>query len=238
MPASSAGGRSVRWGVGIALVAILAGSGLVYHRGSTRPVLPDSGGRQGRCALWFVGSSSISRWAALSQDMRPWIAHNRGVGGASIDRIRTLFRNDPQAIAPDAIVLYVGENDILAGESADQALADLNAFLVEKRGRIGATPVFVILLKPSPARAANIPRHEQFNQGIAQLAAREADIRSIDVVSPMMAGGRPERYFASDGVHLNAEGYRLWAGVIKHALKAGLPQGELATCAAADRAPG
>jgi hypothetical protein len=40
--------------------------------------LPDAGGQQGRCVIWFVGSSSIHRWTTLAADIAPWITHNCG----------------------------------------------------------------------------------------------------------------------------------------------------------------
>jgi lysophospholipase L1-like esterase len=47
----------------------------------------------------------------------------------------------------------------------------------------------------------------------------------------MLAGGRPDRLFIADGIHMNAAGYSLWAGAVRHALAAELPPAAVNECA-------
>ena len=220
----------MRSGVGKALVAIgvfalVVGGwfGWVYYRAMTEP-LPGGDGRQGRCVLWFVGSSSIAKWATLDADMRPWIAHNRGVGGAQLSQIVRRFGNGPDLPAPEAIVFYAGENDIAAGVSVDQAFSNFRALLTLKDERFGRTPVFFVSLKPTPARWSMRPQQADYNTRARRLAAARSDLTYVDIVPDMLVGGRPGPFFDESGIHMHAIGYSRWARRVRAALDRTLPE--------------
>jgi hypothetical protein len=78
-------------------------------------------------AILFIGSSSIRLWKTLAEDFPQHQVINRGFGGSQIidsvnyaDRILIPYR-------PKHTVFYAGGNDINAGRSADQVLADFQA---------------------------------------------------------------------------------------------------------------
>ena len=71
-------------------------------------------------------------------------------------------------------------------------------------------------IKPSPLRAALLPRIRETNALIAGYAQTLTDVRYIDIFSPMLnPQGLPRgELFRSDMLHLNEAGYQLWQSVI------------------------
>ena len=180
-------------------------------------ILPDDGGRQGACALWFIGSSSMHRWSGLRQDMSPWVAHNRGINGALYPEIIAGFRRAAEA-APSALILYAGENDIAAGVPIPSVIEGLADFLDLRSKRMAHVPVFLLSMKPSPGRWQFYPQQQQFNRAAAKLIARYPDVTMVDTTTPMLVEGKPGGFYREDGVHMNPAGYDIWARTVKAAL--------------------
>jgi lysophospholipase L1-like esterase len=49
---------------------------------------------------------------------------------------------------------------------------------------------------------------------VRKLAAQRADLKFIDVVTPMLQDGQPKEIFVADGLHMTPEGYAIWTRVI------------------------
>ncbi len=171
------------------------------------------------CQVLFVGSSSIVKWKdTLAADMVPIPVINRGFGGSHIEHVNRWFDDIVVPYKPRAIVFYAGENDIDAGKSVDRVVADFDAFMMRKTKTLGTTPVYFISLKPSKLRVAQLPLQTQVNDAIRARAAERSDLRYIDVVGPMLANGKPKEIFGPDGLHMNREGYVIWARILRAAL--------------------
>ncbi|MEN7538164.1 SGNH/GDSL hydrolase family protein [Aurantiacibacter flavus] len=172
------------------------------------------------CATLFVGSSSIRFWTGLASDFPDRRVINRGFGGSTIADTVRYFDRIVTPYAPRAIVFYAGENDLAAGKSPRQVFRDLQALLRLKRERLDDTPLWVISLKPSPARWAQREDQLAFNAMAAELALNEGDVAYIDVASPMLTpAGTPKNIFGADRLHMRASGYRIWTDVIRAALQ-------------------
>lgn len=197
---------------------------------TARQQLPGATGRQGACALWFVGSSTMARWPSLQSDFAPWATQNRGIGGAAMTEINRAFANDKATRAPKAIVYYAGDNDLAFGRTVDEAIADMREFLTIKSRLFGATPVFVLSLKPSPTRWELRGQQTRFNVIARRISGERPDVFFIDTVSLLLEGGRPGPYYAEDGLHLNDEGYRRWAVAVRRALTADMPREAVKQC--------
>jgi lysophospholipase L1-like esterase len=195
-----------------------------------RQPLPGASDREGACVIWFVGSSTMSRWGSLQADMRPWIAQNRGIGGATMQEINLHIAHDKASRAPQAIVYYAGENDLAFGHSVDQALADLREFLAIKTRLFGQTPVFLISLKPSPTRWDRRADQAQYNVVAKQIADARPDAFYIDIVPLLMEHGEPGPFYMEDGLHMNDQGYRRWTQATQRALGSDLPRSVLQKC--------
>lgn len=195
-----------------------------------RQPLPGASDREGSCVLWFVGSSTMSRWGSLQADMRPWIAQNRGIGGATMQEINLHIEHDKAKKPPQAIVYYAGENDLAFGHSVDQALADLREFLAIKTRMFGQTPVFLISLKPSPTRWDRRADQARYNVVARQIADARPDAFYIDIVPLLMEGDAPGPFYTEDGLHMNDLGYRRWTQATQRALDTDLPRPVLDKC--------
>lgn len=169
-----------------------------------------------------VGSSSMKGWRTLAADLAPMPVWNRAFGGSSTpDQIRAL----PRLILPHQpriVVYYCGDND-LANPKADpqRAVKGFQDFVTALRQALPATHVVYLSIKPSPRRAASWPIVAQANTAIAAWCANDPLLTYVDVATPMLTAeghARPE-LFAKDQLHLNAEGYRLWAGILRPVLE-------------------
>jgi len=169
-------------------------------------------------AVLFVGSSSIRLWKTLPQDFPDLKVINRGFGGSQVadsvryaDRIVLPYR-------PRVVVLYAGDNDLAAGKSPQQVLADFQAFIGKVHGALPDTPVLYLSIKPSVARWHLIDKIRQANRLIEEYAATsKGKVVYVDVFTPLLTPDgqpRPDLLIA-DGLHLNAEGYRLWTPIVR-----------------------
>ncbi|WP_084384922.1 GDSL-type esterase/lipase family protein [Novosphingobium naphthalenivorans] len=171
------------------------------------------------CSTLFVGSSSIRFWFEINEDMHmPLI--KRGFGGATIPDVNRYFNRIVTPYRPSRIVFYAGENDLDAGHSPAQVLADFKAFLDRKSALLGDTPVFFVSVKPSPSRWKEIEVQRAFNALVGNLAKTRSDLVYIDVATPMLRSGTPDpAMFISDHLHMKRAGYAIWKQVIGQALQ-------------------
>jgi lysophospholipase L1-like esterase len=170
------------------------------------------------CPLLFEGSSSIRRWTTLAADMKPYAVLNRGFGGSQISDVNAYFDRVVAPYRPRAIVFYAGDNDIHAGKTPDDVVADFKAFMALKRKALGHTRVYFISLKPSPSRLAEYPAQEDVNRQVKAMAETQHDLAVIDVVGDMMDEGKPKDIFVADGLHLAPAGYAIWTKDVRRVL--------------------
>jgi lysophospholipase L1-like esterase len=222
--------------IALAVFSTIVGGWAAYQaRTLNGGPLPDAGGRQGSCVLWFIGSSSIHRWTTLDADMAPWIARNRGVDGALLPQLRRRFAIEDVAVAPDAIVFYAGDNDIAKGESATEVADRFRKFLSVKTVKMPHVPMLVLSVKPSPGRWPMRTVQLAYDQAVRDTAARSSNLTFVDASEGLLVGGRPGPYFVGDGVHLNAAGYGVWAQIVRSALSTQLPRPVVDRCLKAPR---
>lgn len=171
-------------------------------------------------AILFVGSSSIVGWD-LQNSFPDLTTINRGFGGSQIadslryaERIVTPYK-------PRVVVLYAGDNDIAAGKTPEKVAADFRAFAAKVHESLPKTRIVFISIKPSIARWKLIDRIREANRLIREATEKDARLTLIDVDGPMIGpDGKPKaELFKPDGLHLNEEGYELWAGLVRKELE-------------------
>ncbi|MEZ0469394.1 SGNH/GDSL hydrolase family protein [Luteimonas salinilitoris] len=164
----------------------------------------------------FTGSSSVRLWTTLAGDFPDRPVLNRGFGGSHIrdavhyaDEVAIRYR-------PSRILIYAGDNDTMDGRSPRQVLADFQAFVARVHRDLPGTPIAFIAIKPSPSRAQLLQVQRASNALVRDWAARTPDVDYVDVFTPMLgADGQPRpELFAEDALHMNAQGYALWRGII------------------------
>jgi sugar phosphate isomerase/epimerase/lysophospholipase L1-like esterase len=168
----------------------------------------------------FIGSSSIVKWKL--DDWFPDLpVLNRGFGGSQIadsvryaDRILVGYR-------PRIVVFYAGDNDIAAGKSPQQVLADYKAFVAKVYAALPETRIVYVAIKPSLKRWHLIGQIREANRLIRLVTEADPRLEFVDVDAPMLSpDGKPRaELFVSDGLHLSDEGYKLWAELVRPRLK-------------------
>lgn len=219
--------------------ATVSGWAAMQYRAAMHTPLPGAGGPPGACVVWFVGSSSFFRWTNLASDMRPWSVRNRGVGGAYLPELIQRFANEGAVTPPQAIVFYAGDNDIAKGLSAADAAGEFQQFLAAKMAKMPRVPMLVLSIKPSPERWPMRTAQLRYDRTMQRLAARTPALGFVDASAGLLVDRTPGPFFVEDGVHLNAQGYRIWARAIRHALDRALPRRVVDGCGRiSDRAVG
>lgn len=163
-------------------------------------------------AVLFVGSSSIRLWVSLREDFPQFKVINRGFGGSQFEDVNHFA---PQIIAPykpKKIVVYVGENDIDAKQTAENVLRDFKDFIDFRDKNLPNTPIVFISLKPSIARWHMWAEMSKANELIKAEAKKHKRVEFADLASKMLgADGKPlPDIYVADNLHMNAKGYRIW----------------------------
>ena len=192
--------------------------------------LPGNVGDDGPCAVWFVGSSTIARWDSMHHDMAPWHTENRGVGGALIDELTERFERDRLQGAPGTMVVYVGDNDLAAGQTTDEVAAALFAFIASIHTRMPDTRLVVLGVKPSPARWGLRGAQLRLDGLLRDRFGAVPRTSFADVGPSLLVDGRPGPFFVEDGIHLNEAGYRTWGGAVRRAVEAAVSPDQLTRC--------
>ena len=173
-----------------------------------------------RNAVLLIGSSSMVKWTNAPAQFPEHRLINRGFGGshlsdsvAFVDRIVVPYQ-------PRLVVLYAGDNDIAAGKSPEQVLADFKEFVAKVQSALPDTRIAFIAIKPSPSRTKFIAAIKTANRLIQEFIASQPKLIYVDVYTAMLGfDGQPRaELFVSDQLHLNEAGYQLWAGILRPVL--------------------
>jgi lysophospholipase L1-like esterase len=171
-------------------------------------------------AVVFVGSSSIRFWK-LADSFPGMEALNRGFGGSQLadsaryaDRIVTPYR-------PRAVVVYAGDNDLADGKTPEQVRDAYRDFVAKVRAKLPTVPIIYIGIKPCESRWKLIAKVKAANQLIVEAQRGDSTQHFVNTLGPMLgADGRPRpELFRADKLHLNDDGYQVWAELLKPLLK-------------------
>lgn len=171
-------------------------------------------------AVLFIGSSSIRLWTNAPAQFPEHQIINRGFGGSHLSDVAVFAERIAIPYQPKVIVLYAGENDIAGGKSAADVFGAFKEFVAKVHQKVPQTPVLFVALKPSPSREKFLPQFLEANRLIRELSNTDKRLLYVDVFTPMLdSDGKPRgELFVKDRLHLNAEGYKLWAGIVKPVL--------------------
>jgi lysophospholipase L1-like esterase len=181
-----------------------------------------------------IGSSSMRFWHDdLATDLAPLDPIGCGFGGSTMydvlhfaDRIVLPFR-------PRAILLYEGDNDIDFGVSAADFVDTFRFFVTTVRRELPGTRIWVMSVKPCPARWDHWPEMREANAMLERECEENELLHWVDVATPMLG---PDDYpraeiFLPDSLHMNRDGYDIWRDAVREVL---IPVEAPAVPAAAD----
>ena len=169
-----------------------------------------------------TGSSSVRLWDSIHSDLSPYKVMQRGYGGA---RLTDFNHYADRIIRPQtfkAILVFVA-NDISGGEddrTPGEVLKLYRILVRQIRVRNPDTPVFWIETTPTPSRWHATGRIRTANRKIRRYCDRNPDLYFIGTHEAFTGPeGTPDStFFRNDMLHLNRDGYRLWAELIKQSL--------------------
>jgi lysophospholipase L1-like esterase len=168
-------------------------------------------------AILFVGSSSIRLWQSLAHDFPEHKVINRGFGGSHLADCALLVDRVVIPYRPKMVLLYAGDNDIAEGKTPEEVFADFKTFVEKVHVALPKSRIAYISIKPSITRWQLLDNIKATNRLIEGYAQKKKNLMFIDVFTPMLSPDREPRkeLFVSDGLHLNAAGYELWASIIR-----------------------
>jgi lysophospholipase L1-like esterase len=176
-----------------------------------------------REGILFTGSSSINLWGSLAEDMAPLRVLNRGFGGAHLDHVNRYAGRIVLPYRPRLIVLYAGENDLSgwSEKTPETVTADFRHFVEIVHDALPQTKILYLSIKPSLLRAGLAGTQHETNERIARIVDEDERLGYVDMASPLLdEGGEPRpELFRWDRLHLNEEGYRLWAAHLRPRLE-------------------
>jgi lysophospholipase L1-like esterase len=167
-------------------------------------------------AIVFVGSSSIRLWN-LAKSFGDLNAINRGFGGSQISDVLHYADEVILKYKPRKVVFFCGGNDLNNGKSPEQVAADFQAFTKLLFQQLPKTELIVLAVKPSPLRWGNVGRVRKTNDLLRAQAEADKRIIFLDGSFDLLLdedGEIREELFVEDRLHLNDDGYMLWANML------------------------
>jgi len=197
---------------------------LKRYRAANGKLQPPAAGEK---RVVFFGDSITDMWPlAKAFPGKPYV--NRGISGQTTSQMMVRFRDDVIALAPKAVVILAGTNDI-AGNTGPISLEDIEgniASLVELARAHGIRVVLSSVLPVHNYTAAaetRFPRRppEQIaalNKWMKGYAASSGSVY-LDYATPMSDDkGLLKRELAEDGLHPNPAGYAVMAPLAEQAI--------------------
>jgi lysophospholipase L1-like esterase len=169
-----------------------------------------------RNLILFTGSSSIRLWPDLKKYFPEYNVLNRGFGGSQMSDLLYFYAKLIRPYNPTLIIIYEGDNDIHAGKTPAAILQTADSLLLAIRSDYPNVPVAFITPKPSPARWQLKNVYQDFNRQLIEWSRRRHLVYVLDVWHTMLDkhGNLKRDLYLDDGLHMNDNGYALWASVM------------------------
>ena len=168
-------------------------------------------------SVLFVGGSSIRLWK-LDESFPELKTSNHGFGGSHLSDSVHFFDRIVAPVKPSFIVVYAGDNDIAAGKTPETVHDDYCKFADLVHQKVPTCrKVIYITIKPSVKRWALAEQMQKVNSLIKATCEKNSNLLFADIWGPMLnAEGMPRPdLLVEDGLHMNADGYRIWTNMLK-----------------------
>lgn len=172
-------------------------------------------------AVVCVGSSSIRMWhGRIADDLAPLTLVPRGFGGSNMNDLLHYLDRVVIAYRPRAVVIYEGDNDISQGVCPSMIANTFDRVVERLHDQLPDCRVYVLSIKPSPARWQLWPKMVRANELLKAACRRDKRLTFIDVASPLLGeDGQPvAELFVADRLHLSPAGYDRWRDAVRPVL--------------------
>jgi lysophospholipase L1-like esterase len=170
---------------------------------------------QGGIQVLFLGDSITMQWSKSplwASELVPLGAENFGVDGDGTRQVLWRVTNSElNGISPRVVVLLIGINDVLDGDSPEAVRDGTLAVIREIQSRLPQTRILSVAIFPVgrhqvPQRTAAARVNELVTQ------AAPPSVRRVDIGSGFVdADGTIAEDIEPDGLHLGVRGYEIWA---------------------------
>jgi lysophospholipase L1-like esterase len=174
----------------------------------------------------FLGDSITDGWNLAEYfPGKPYI--NRGISGQTTPQMLIRFRPDVIALKPKAVVILAGTNDIAGntGPMTNEMIQDNYASMAELARANGIKVVFASVLPVHDYGKTKVTERRspeqilQLNQWVKSYCAKNGHVH-LDYFSKMVDDkGMLKVELANDGLHPNAEGYKIMAPLADAAIQ-------------------
>jgi len=168
-------------------------------------------------AIEFTGASGIRLWKTLAEDYPQYKVFNRGFGGSEMSDCVYFAERIVIPYKPKLIVIQAGGNDINAGKSPEQVLADFKAFVEKVRAKLPDVRIAYLSMNPSPSRWAQREKQQKGNALVKAYIESGKNLDYIDFWGAMLGPDALPRedLFVADRLHNNAAGYKIRAEIVR-----------------------
>jgi lysophospholipase L1-like esterase len=162
-------------------------------------------------------TSQYAYW--LMQAHPEWQVLNHGIDGERSDQIRGRFERDVVDLAPRAVVIIAGVNDVYQGREAQHVIEQLVA-MYERATRVGIRVVAGTIIPYSTATPGQNATMREINDWIRRFATGTKHIDFADTRAAVADPADANRLAESpDDLHPSPAGYRRMADTIEPALR-------------------
>lgn len=167
--------------------------------------------------ILFTGASGIRLWKSLERDFPGLPVLNRGFGGSQLsdsihflDRVTLRYR-------PRTIVIQAAGNDLNAGKSPAQVLADFKTYVEKTRAALPDVKIVFLNVGPSPKRWELRDRQHEANRLVRDYIATGKNLVYVDLWPDSIgADGLPKpELYVEDRLHPSAAGYALRTKLVR-----------------------
>ena len=171
----------------------------------------------------FVGNSITQGidWAELLQNKH---ARNRGISGdityGVLERLREITEGQPAKV-----FVLIGINDIEHNIPDSLIVNNYHRIIRQIKAESPRTKIYFHTLLPVNNEFTQFKKHYNKDEHIAfvnmelKKITAEENVTLIDLHPHFLdASNKLDKRYTVDGLHLNAEGYKVWAGILKEYL--------------------
>ncbi|MEN6332762.1 MAG: SGNH/GDSL hydrolase family protein [Phycisphaerales bacterium] len=164
----------------------------------------------------FAGSSTARMWRT-HESFPDLPIVNRGFGGSHISDVIHYAEQVVLPYKPRAIVFYAGDNDIAGGKSAQRVADDYRKFVSLVHAKLPAVKIVFLSIKPSGQRWSLWSEMQRANSLVRDFCKQDERLFYADLATPLLdADGKPKAdLFLADRLHLNPQGYAIWAKALR-----------------------
>jgi lysophospholipase L1-like esterase len=169
-----------------------------------------------RETIVFTGSSSIRLWPNIQKYFPEHQIVNTGFGGSETKDLLDYSEVLILKYKPQKVFIYEGDNDIAEKKRLKEILNSFAGIIAKIKTNDTSTKIILISLKPSISRWHLKRKYKRLNRKLQNICKKDEALEFANIWDVMLEKRQLKKeLFVEDGLHMTAEGYRLWYSVIK-----------------------